>query len=161
VSVKTPSVAVRLRPFVPGDEAAFRRLNEDWLTKLVVLEDADRAVLENPVKNIVESGGHIFMALANDRPIGCFALLRMGPAEFELAKMAVLEEERGHGIGRKMLQYAIAQAKKLGAQRLHLETNRKLANAIHLYESVGFHHVPREQVIPRHTIANVFMRMEL
>ena len=161
MSIETASVAVHLRPFVPGDEAAFRRLNEDWLTKLVVLEDADRAVLENPVKNIVESGGHIFMALANDHPIGCCALLRVGPAEFELAKMAVLEEERGHGIGRKMLQYAIAQAKKLGAQRLHLETNRKLANAIHLYESVGFHHVPREQVIPRHTIANVFMRMEL
>jgi len=161
VSVETASVTVHVRPFVPGDEVAFRNLNEDWLTKLVVLEDADRAVLEDPVKNIVESGGHIFIALAKDRPIGCCALLRVSPAEFELAKMAVLEEERGRGIGRKMLQYAISQAKTLGAQRLYLETNRKLANAIHLYESVGFQHVAREDVIPRHTIANVFMRMEL
>lgn len=161
MSVETASVIVHVRPFVPGDEIAFRKLNEDWLTKLVVLEDTDRALLEDPVKSIVESGGHIFMALANDHPIGCCALLRMEPAEFELAKMAVLEEERGRGIGRKMLRYAIAQAKTLGAQRLYLETNRKLANAIHLYESVGFQHVPREEVIPRHTIANVFMRLEL
>jgi len=146
---------------MPGDELAFRSLNEDWLTKLVVLEAADRALLENPIESILESGGHIFMALADGRPIGCCALLRMGPAEFELAKMAVLEEERGRGIGRKVLQYAIEQAKKLGAERLYLETNCRLKNAIHLYESMGFHHVPREQVIPRHTIANVFMKMEL
>lgn len=101
------------------------------------------------------------MALADERPVGCCALLRLGPAEFELAKMAVLEEERGRGIGRRFLVYAIAQAKELGAKHLYLETNSKLANAIHLYESVGFNHLGRGQAIPRHSIANVFMRMDL
>ena len=86
----------------------------------------------------------------------------MGPGAFELAKIAVLESERGRGIGRKVLAYAIAQAKKLGAERLYLETNRKLANAIHLYESVGFRHVSPEQVIASpYARANVFMEMEL
>ena len=154
--------AIHLRPFKPGDEAAFRSLNEAWIAKYFVIEEADHAVLEYPVENILEPGGHIFMALIDDRPIGCCALLPMGPGEFELAKMAVLESERGHGTGRKILEYAIAQAKKLGAERLYLETNRKLANAIHLYESVGFRHVSPEQVIPSpYARANVFMEMKI
>ena len=76
--------------------------------------------------------------------------------------MTVLERDRGLGIGRKILEYAIAQAKKLGAERLYLETNRNLANAIHLYESVGFRHVSPDQVIPSpYARANVFMEMAL
>jgi len=154
--------AIHLRPFKPGDEPAFRSLNEAWIAKYFVIETADRVVLENPVENILAPGGHIFMALIDDLPVGCCALLPMGPKEFELAKMAVLESERGRGIGRKVLEYAITQAKKLGAERLYLETNRKLANAIHLYESVGFQPVSPDQVIPSpYARANVFMEMVL
>jgi len=154
--------AIHLRPFKPGDEAAFRTLNEAWIGKYFVIEAADRVVLEDPVKNILEPGGHIFMALLDGTPVGCCALIAMRPGEFELAKMAVLEEERGRGIGRRVLEYAVAQAQKLGAERLYLETNRKLANAIHLYESVGFRYVSPEQVIPSpYARANVFMEMEI
>ena len=53
-------------------------------------------------------------------------------------------------------------APKLGAERLHLETNRQLANAIHLYQSVGFRHVSPDQVIPSpYARANVFMALVL
>lgn len=154
--------AIHIRPFKPGDEAAFRSLNEAWISKYFVIEAADREVLEDPVANILAPGGHIFMAFADDRPVGCCALLRMAPGEFELAKMTVREGERGRGIGRRLLEYAITQARKLGAQRLYLETNRKLANAIHLYESIGFQHVSPDQVIPSpYTRANVFMEMAI
>ena len=152
---------VFLRPFIRGDEVAFRSMNEDWLTKYLVIEPTDRAVLEDPVTNILEPGGQIFMAVAADRPVGCCALLKIGPEEFELAKMAVLEEERGRGIGRKLLEYTIARAGELGARRLYIESNSKLANAIHLYESMGFQHISDDQTVPRHAIANVFMQMEL
>ena len=153
---------IHIRPFKPGDEDAFRSLNEAWIAKYFVIEPADREVLEDPVANILARGGHIFMALADCRPVGCCALLPMGPGEFELAKMTVSEQERGRGIGRKVLEYAITQAKKLGATRLYLETNRKLVNAIHLYESVGFQHVCPDQVIPSpYARANVFMEMAL
>ena len=102
------------------------------------------------------------MATAGDDPVGCCAILPMDPGAFEVAKMAVRENLRGHGIGRKVLQYAIAHARKVGATRLYLETNRKLANAIHLYESVGFQHVSPDQVIPSpYARANVFMEMNL
>ncbi len=151
---------IQLRSFQSGDEAAFRRLNEDWINKYFVMEAEDRLVLEHPVSEILQPGGHIFMALSNGVPVGCCALLAMEENTFELAKMTVAEEFRGHGIGRELLQYAIKQAKALGATRLFLGSNSTLANAIHLYESAGFRHVPPERLGPSHYArANVFMEM--
>ena len=153
---------VHLRSFRPGDEAAFRELNEAWIAKYFRIEDADRKVLGNPVANILGPGGHIFFAIMDARPVGCCALLPMEPGSFELAKMAVDDGQRGRGIGRKLLEYTLARARQVGAQRLYLETNRKLENALHLYESVGFRHLPPERVTPSpYARANVFMEMQL
>jgi ribosomal protein S18 acetylase RimI-like enzyme len=81
---------------------------------------------------------------------------------FEVAKMAVSERYRGRGIGRKLLEYTIAQAKVLGAHTLELASNTKLANAVHLYESLGFRHLPLERVEPSpYARANVFMELHL
>jgi putative acetyltransferase len=160
--VNSQAREVHLRSFRSGDEAAFRELNEAWIAKYFRIEDADRKVLGDPVGNILEPGGHIFFAVREARVVGCCALLPTEPGSFELAKMAVNEDERGHGIGRKILEYTIARAKQLGAHRLYLETNRKLENAIHLYESVGFRHLPLERVTPSpYARANVFMEMLL
>ena len=60
--------------------------------------------------------------------------------------MAVSPEMRGLGIGRRLLQHAITQAKRIGARSLFLGSNAKLENAVHLYESVGFRHVPAENI---------------
>lgn len=153
---------VKVRPFQSGDEVAFRELNEAWISKYFTIEEPDRVVLGDPVSNIIGTGGYIFMAVVAGVQVGCCALLPMEPGAFEVAKMAVAESRRGRGIGRKVLEYTIEHAKKIGATRLYLETNRKLANAIHLYESVGFQHVSPDQVIPSpYARANVFMEMKI
>jgi len=153
---------IRLRPFQAGDEAAFRRLNEESIAENFGIEGKDRVVLGDPFGQILKTGGAIFMAVYDNTPIGCCALLWMRPCVFEVAKMAVEKSHRGRGIGRKLLEYTIAQARARSATSLYLETNNKLANAIHLYESLGFHHVPPERVVPSpYARANVFMEMLL
>jgi GNAT superfamily N-acetyltransferase len=156
------TVKVDLRPFRPGDEAAFRALNEAWISKHFGMEDGDRAVLEDPVGQILRPGGHIFFALAEGRPVGCCALRPIGRGGFEVAKMTVEERHRGQRNARQLLDHVIAHARALGARRLYLETNHTLVNAIHLYESVGFRHLPPEQVEPSpYARADVFMEMAL
>jgi GNAT superfamily N-acetyltransferase len=151
-----------LRPFQAGDEGAFRRLNEEWIAAYFGMEEKDRVVLSDPFGQILKPGGAIFMAIAGDTPVGCCALLWMRPCIFEVAKMAVERSHRGFGIGRKILEYTIAQARARSATSLYLETNQNLANAIHLYESLGFRHVPPERVVPSpYARANVFMEMVL
>ncbi len=140
--------AVFIRPFHPGDEKAFRALNEAWIAALFTIEEKDREVLEHPVPKILAPGGHILMAFSGGRAVGCGALLAMPDGGFEVAKMAVDESLRGRGIGRKVLVALIELARNLGAPRLFLETNHQLANAIHLYESCGFVHIKPERVKP-------------
>jgi len=157
-----PVTVISVRPFHDGDEAAFRRLNEEWIEKHFGMEEKDRLTLNDPAGQILKPGGQILIAVAECGPVGCCALVPTGAGAFEIAKMAVAENYRGQGVGRKILDYAIAQARAWGANRLYLETNSRLANAIHLYESVGFRHIPPERVTPSpYARADVFMEMLL
>jgi putative acetyltransferase len=154
-----PEIMVRL--FQQSDADAFRGLNEAWISKFFRLEDQDRIQLAQP-ENILRAGGQIIMAMAGEERIGCCALVFMKPGVFEVAKMAVSESYQGRGIGRKILEFTIAQAKILGAHTLELVTNSKLSNAIHLYESLGFRHLPPESVeLSPYARANVFMELHL
>jgi N-acetylglutamate synthase-like GNAT family acetyltransferase len=154
--------ALQLREFKTGDEAAFCELNEAWIHKYFQLEEKDRQTLRQPEKYILSQGGHIFIAERGGRAVGCCALIRMPDGAFELSKMGVAEEERGRGIGRRLLEYVVAEARRSGVKRLYLETNKKLANAIHLYESIGFVHLPPERVTPSpYKRADVYMEMVL
>ena len=156
-------LAIEIRPLLPGSDAtAFRTLNEEWITRYFTLEAKDIETLGDPESAILRKGGHIFMVYADAKPAGCVALLPMGNSVYELSKMAISPHLRGQGIGRRLLQHAIAQAKLIGAKSLFLGSSTKLPNAVHLYESVGFRHVRPETLPPvPYTRANVFMEMAL
>jgi putative acetyltransferase len=157
-----PKPTIDIRVFRPEDAKAFRILNEDWIAKHFGLEEKDRITLGDPEGHILQRGGHIFMASSEDGPVGCCALLLVRPGVYEVAKMTVAEKYRGYGIGRRVLAYAIEQGKALGAESLYLETNKKLVDAIHLYEEMGFCHLPPERVVPSPYVrADVFMELTL
>jgi putative acetyltransferase len=153
---------ITFRLFQDGDAKAFRELNEEWIARYFNVEEQDLVQLNDPAGNILQPGGQIVMAIADGERIGCCALVFVKTGVFEVAKMAVSERYRSQGIGRRLLQYTIAQAKKLGAHTLELASNTKLANAVHLYESLGFRHLPPERVEPSpYARANVFMELNL
>src|SRR5262249_14455113 len=136
-----PDVAIR--EFLPGDEAAFRRLNEEWLFRhFGSLESKDEEIVSDPRQSILDRGGQIFLAFRNGEAVGCCALVREGPDEYEVAKLAVTESAQGLGIGRRLLDAVIHSARIAGGRVLRLETNQKLTPAIRLYESAGFQHLP-------------------
>ena len=159
--VATP--AIQIRELARGDDAtAFRTLNEEWITRFFVLEPKDRETLNDPEGAILRKGGHIFMVYADAEPVGCVALVPMPNSVYELSKMAVSPRLRGLGIGRRLLEHAIAQAGLIGAKSLFLGSSTKLKSAVHLYESVGFTHVDPATLPPNpYTRADVFMEMTL
>jgi N-acetylglutamate synthase-like GNAT family acetyltransferase len=157
----------KIRPLqIGGDGTAFRTLNEEWIERYFTLETKDREILDDPENAILRKGGHIFEVHAENsaqsQVVGCVALIPMGDGIFELSKMAVSPAMRGRGIGRKLLEHTIAQARALGARGLFLGSNSILKDAIHLYESLGFRHVPPENLPEMHYArANVFMELPL
>lgn len=130
---------IRIVDYGEGFRAAFKALNEAWITRYFQLEESDHRVLEDPDAHILAKGGHIFVALDGATPVGVCALIRMDDgASYELAKMAVAERARGRGIGAKLGRAAIAWARGHGARRLYLESNTILEPAIRLYRRLGF-----------------------
>jgi ribosomal protein S18 acetylase RimI-like enzyme len=131
---------------VDFDEArhrdAFRDLNVEWITRHFALEDTDRRMLDDPVGEILSDGGHILMAVEGTRAVGTCALIRLGPHELELAKMAVAPNARGRGIGELLGRAAIERAAEVGAHRVELLSNTALEPAIQLYRKLGFREVP-------------------
>ena len=166
-SVSTGSPAsvlnIEVRALLPGDDAtAFRLLNEEWIARYFTLEARDIETLGDPETTILRKGGAIFMLYADKLPVGCVALIPLGEDVYELSKMAVSPQYRGRGLGRRLLLHAVAEARLLGATSLYLGSNTRLADAVHLYESVGFRHVPSASLPPNgYTRANVFMQMPL
>jgi GNAT superfamily N-acetyltransferase len=158
----SPAAEIVIRQFQPGDAAAFRRLNEEWITRYFRIEAKEESVLADPQRTILDPGGRIFFATAGERCVGCCALIRRGDKEFEVAKMAVEPSYQRAGIGRRLLLAAIEEGHNAGAPRLYLETNHVLTPAIRLYESLGFKHIPENRIVPsQYARADVHMELIL
>ncbi len=127
----------------------FYDLNVEWLKTYFYVEPYDEEVLSKPEKYIINKGGHIFFARLNKQIVGTVALMPIGNVgEFELTKMAVAPNQRGHKIGQKLMQYCIDFAKKNNIPKLIIYSSRKLENAIYIYRKYGFIEIPVEANCP-------------
>jgi putative acetyltransferase len=120
--------------------------------------DADIADIE---ANYIVRGG-CFEVVENDEGalIGCAG---MYPSEqrrgaIELRKMYLKKETRGQGIGKQLMERAIAFARRRGFKHLELETSSKLIEAIGLYKKYGFRAVTDGQPCDR---CDLMMSIEL
>ena len=135
---------VEIIPFTIELKEPIKTLNLEWLHKYFKVEPLDEKVLSDPQGQIIDKGGMIFYAQYNNKIVGTASLLKIDNTTFELSKMAVSDGNQGLGIGKKLIEHCLNEAKKKGIQKLILYSNRKLLPAIHLYESFGFIEIPVE-----------------
>lgn len=133
---------IEIVPYEPKHRAAFRTLNEEWLTEYMEIEPEDARVLADPEGTILSGGGAIILALDGGTPIGTGALINEGNGRYELAKMAVTRAYRGQGIGRRIAELLIEKARILGAREFELVSATLLPAATPLYRKLGFIEVP-------------------
>ncbi|HKY17293.1 MAG TPA: GNAT family N-acetyltransferase [Rhizomicrobium sp.] len=67
-----------------------------------------------------------------------FVMARVAAGEAEILTLAVDPKARGRGLGRKLLDAAIAKATELGAQAMFLEVGSDNPHALALYAGLGF-----------------------
>ena len=134
----------------------FDRINRDWIEKYFVIEDRDDVILKNPEEQIINNGGAILFVSENDQILGTVVLLKHTNKLVELTKMGVYEIARNKGTGKLLIESANKKAKQLGFKTIMLHSNRKLKNAIHLYEKCGF----KEMEIDENDYARCDIQME-
>jgi len=125
-------------PFRSELSGEFRRLNLDWIERLFKVESADLKVLDDPESSIISKGGMIFFALDGDAVVGTVAMVRAAAGRYELAKMAVSTTHQRRGIGEMLGAAGVNWVAEQGGRSVFLQSNTKLANALRLYERLGF-----------------------
>lgn len=136
-----PRERLEILPYRPAWRRHFETLNREWLENGFAVEAPDAALLSDPHGRIVKTGGAIYFARLDGRIVGTGALIRHGEGVYELAKMAVTESERGHGLGRRLAEALLAEAQARGAKTLFLETSPRLVAVRRWYERIGFRRV--------------------
>jgi len=151
---------VRLVTWDPGYARDFDRLNRWWLEKYFTVEPLDEFYLSNPQGTVIDKGGEIFFALDGDVPVGCCAAVPHVNGTLELAKLGVMPEAHGRGVGRMLCESVIAWALAHGYATVFLTSNSTLLSAIGLYERLGFAHAVMP--FPRPYVeADIYMELPL
>ncbi len=120
-------------------------LSLPWLEEFHLAEPADFEQLEHP-ERILNKGGRILLARANEEIIGMMMIEPMGDGVCEFFKFAVKESWRNRGVGRALMNASLALARSMGQHKVVLTSHHDLKAALHVYESSGFIHQQHDHV---------------
>lgn len=125
----------------------FGVLNEYGLPPDLETKDSDLKDIEG---NYIRTGG-VFELIEDPEGtlLGCFGLFPLNQETVELRKMYFLPQVRGMGLGKRVLERAVAYARRLGFKTITLETASVLQQAIRLYTRFGFSPAAVEHVTAR------------
>ncbi|MEM6637103.1 MAG: GNAT family N-acetyltransferase [Pseudomonadota bacterium] len=91
-------------------------------------------------KDLADQEARFFLMEMDGRPVGMGAIKAIDPDHAELRSMHVLDEMRGRGLSKHMLEHLLETALRKGFRRVSLETGAQTAftAARGLYASAGF-----------------------
>lgn len=96
--------------------------------------------------NAIDSdlNNRLLVAEENGVVVGCLQLTfipglsRLGAERAQIESVRIASSQRGSGLGRKLIEEAIAQARAHGSKLVQLTTDKARADARRFYESLGF-----------------------
>lgn len=95
-----------------------------------------------PGKYALPLGG-CWIAWEENEPVGCVALRPLQNSIGEVKRLYIRSAGRGQGVGRKLMERVIAEARIRNYHALYLDTLSRLETALQLYHSLGFKTIDR------------------
>lgn len=108
-------------------------LNEEPPMDLLLLADPSKVLVEEYMKR-----GECLVAEHDAQIIGVYVLLSTRPETVELVNIALIENQQGKGLGKKLVMSAIKVAKSKGYRTIEVGTGNSSIGQIALYQKCGF-----------------------
>jgi putative acetyltransferase len=106
-----------------------------------------------------QPNGCLLLAYWNDDLAGCVGLRKFSEGVCEMKRMYVRPEFRGRGIGRRLAEEVVEQAREIGYARMRLDTIAEMVSARALYRSLGFRTIPPYRPNPQ--LGAEYMELDL
>jgi GNAT superfamily N-acetyltransferase len=105
--------------------------------------DPDAGGAAHDVEHLSAPTGAFVVARCDALVVGCGGVQQVDVDTAEIKRMWVLADERGHGLGRRLLGHLEGVARSLGYRRVVLDTNESLTEAITMYAKAGYRTIDR------------------
>lgn len=92
--------------------------------------------------------GALLLAELDGEPVGCVGLRPLDPDTCEMKRLYVRSSCRGRGVGRRLAERVIDEARSRGYRRMRLDTVPSMTEAIRLYRGLGFLEIPAYRFNP-------------
>lgn len=117
-----------------------KKLFEEYAESLdfdLCFQDFEKELTELPGA-YAQPEGVILLAAVDETIAGCVALRKLGDGICEMKRLYVRPSYRGSGVGRRLAEEVIAEARRIGYRSMRLDTVPTMVEATVLYKSLGF-----------------------
>jgi len=111
---------------------------EAWLDVNLCFQSFEEELKNLPGRYAAPTG-RLLLAFAGEKIAGCIALRRIDDEICEMKRLYLRQEFRGAGLGKRLIERLIEEARELGYQKMRLDTlPEKMPRAVALYKEFGF-----------------------
>jgi GNAT superfamily N-acetyltransferase len=118
----------------------------------------------NSLDKFLPPKGCLLLGYVEDQPMGIACLKALTDSIAEVKRMYVRPQARNKGLGRALLNRLLEEARRVGYERIRLDSARFMTEAHQLYRSAGFREIEAYEgsEIPKEFQENwIFMEREL
>ena len=131
-----------IRPATPADEAAIRACAEAAYSRYVAAIGRRPAPMDADYAAHIAAGEAHVAADGEDRLLG-FIVFFEGEGAMQLENVAVSPAAAGQGIGKTLVAFCEAEARRKGLTRVSLYTNEKMTENLNIYPHLGYRETER------------------
>jgi ribosomal protein S18 acetylase RimI-like enzyme len=130
---------ITIRLFHPDDQQTVRRLILAGLgDHFGHIDETKNPDLDDIAATYVDQGACVIVAESGGEIVGAGTLMIEEPGVGRLVRMSVGRDQRGRGLGRKLVAHLLDEACRRSYRRIVVETTDDWQDAIGLYRACGF-----------------------
>lgn len=145
IGMHSPGIVTLTEAQSPADVTSVRELFIEyaaWIGFSLAYQNFDDELASLPGKYAAPTG-RLILARVDATPAACGAFRQIEARVCEMKRLFVRPEFRGCGLGRRVAEKLIGDARDLGYSMMRLDTvAEKMGDALRLYETLKFYEIP-------------------